>query len=67
MHYVYILQTDDLRKRLPSHNTGRVAQAPKWKPWPLKTYVAFPSRTHASDFEQFLKSASGPAFARKRL
>ena len=53
MHYVYILQTDDLRERLQSHNTGRVAQAAKWKPWPLKTYVAFPSRTRASDLNNF--------------
>ena len=79
MHYVYILQsdaderrfytglTDDLRKRLQSHNAGRVPHTAKWKPWHLKTYVAFQSRTRASDFEQYLKSASGRAFARKRL
>ena len=75
MHYVYILQsdaderrfytglTDDLRKRLQSHNAGRVVHTAKWKPWHLKTYVAFQSRTRASDFEQYLKSASGRAFA----
>lgn len=79
MHYVYILQsdaderrfytglTDDLRSRLRSHNAGRVPHTAKWKPWCLKTYVAFQSRTRASDFEQYLKSASGRAFARKRL
>ncbi len=66
MHYVYILQsdaderrfytglTDDLRKRLQSHNAGRVPHTAKWKPWHLKTYVAFQSRTRASDFEQYL-------------
>jgi predicted GIY-YIG superfamily endonuclease len=79
MHYVYILQSDaderrfytgltnDLRKRLRSHNAGHVAHTAKWKPWHLKTYVAFQSRTRASEFEQYLKSASGRAFARKRL
>jgi putative endonuclease len=79
MHYVYILQsdaderrfytglTDDLRKRLQSHNARRVPHTAKWKAWHLKTYVAFQSRTRASDFEQYLKSASGRAFARKRL
>ena len=57
MHYVYILQsdtderrfytglTDDLRKRLQSHNAGRVAHTVKWKPWCLKTYVAFQSES----------------------
>ena len=50
--------TDDLRKRLQGHNAGRMAHTAKWKPWGLKTYVAFQSRMHASDFEQYLKSAS---------
>jgi len=79
MHYVYILQseaderryytglTDDLRKRLATHNAGRVPHTTKWKPWRLKTYIAFGDRSRASEFEQYLKSASGRAFARKRL
>jgi putative endonuclease len=79
MHYVYILQseidekrfytglTDDLRKRLKNHNAGRVLHTTKWKPWRLKTYIAFPDRSQAAGFEQYLKSASGRAFARKRL
>jgi len=68
MHYVYILRsetdedryytglTDDLRKRLETHNAGRVPHTAKWKPWHLKTYVAFSNRTRAADFEQYLKS-----------
>jgi putative endonuclease len=79
LHYVYILQskaderrfytglTDDLRKRLESHNAGRVPHTAKWKPWRLKTYIAFHDRSRASEFERYLKSASGRAFATKRL
>jgi predicted GIY-YIG superfamily endonuclease len=79
MHYVYILRsetdedryytglTDDLRKRLETHNAGRVPHTAKWKPWHLKTYVAFSNRTRAADFEQYLKSSSGRAFVKKRL
>jgi predicted GIY-YIG superfamily endonuclease len=49
MHYVYILQseanekrfytglTDDLRKRLQSHNTGRVLYTAKWKTLALES------------------------------
>ena len=37
---------------------GRMAHTAKWKPWGLKTYVAFQSRMRASDFERYLKSAS---------
>ena len=79
MHYVYILRsetdedryytglTDDLSKRLETHNAGRVPHTAKWKPWHLKTYVAFSNRTRAADFEQYLKSSSGRAFVKKRL
>ena len=79
MHYVYILQSDADEQAILYRVDGRFAQAsPKpqcracaaysqWKPWHLKTYVAFRSRTRASDFEQHLMSASGRAFARKRL
>ncbi len=79
MHYVYILQseidekrfytglTDDLRKRLKNHNTGRVRHTSKWKPWRIKSYAGFSDERRAIDFERYLKSASGRAFARKRL
>ncbi len=77
--YVYILQsdfdprrfytglTDDLPKRLRNHNAGRVPHTAKWKPWRLKTYVAFSDRVRAVQFERYLKSASGRAFVKRRL
>jgi putative endonuclease len=77
--YVYILQsdldprrfytglTDDLPKRLRNHNAGRVPHTTKWKPWRLKTYVAFSDRVRAVQFERYLKSASGRAFVKRRL
>jgi putative endonuclease len=79
MHYVYILQseidkrrfytglTDDLRKRLRDHNTGRVVHSSKSKPWRLKNYIAFSERLRATQFERYLKSASGRAFVKKHL
>jgi putative endonuclease len=77
--YVYILQrdldlrrfytglTDDLPKRLWTHNGGRVPHTSKWKPWRLKTYVGFSDRGRAVEFERYLKSASGRAFVKRRL
>src|SRR5207237_10444433 len=59
--------TDDLRKRLRTHNAGRVLHTAKWRPWRLKAYVAISSRLRAAAFEHYLKSASGRTFARKRL
>jgi len=76
--YVYILQsvesqryyvglTDDLRARLQKHNSGGVSHTSKYVPWKIKTAVAFTDRVRAADFERYLKTASGRAFAKKRL
>ncbi len=77
--YVYILQskvapetfyvglTEDLRTRLRNHNSGHVFHTAKYRPWRIKTAVAFTDRQRALEFERYLKSASGRAFAKKRL
>ena len=79
MRYVYILEslaqggrfyvgvTEDLRARLAKHNKGHVAHTSKYCPWRIKTYVAFSDQQQALQFEKYLKSASGRAFAKKRL
>ena len=77
--YVYILQsekdpnryytgfTEDLDGRLKSHNSSKNTNTVKYKPWRIKTAVAFTNRQKALDFEVYLKSPSGRAFAKKRL
>jgi len=77
--YVYILQsqtdterfyvgrTHDLRQRILRHNSGNVPHTTKWKPWWIKTYVAFSNSNRAVEFERYLKSASGRAFVKKHL
>ena len=79
MWYVYILQslldenrfytgsTDDLKRRLAQHNSGKVGHTSKHHPWALKTYIAFSEKEQAVSFETYLKTASGRAFAKKRL
>jgi len=79
MKYVYILQsvdlgdrfyvgvTDDLRARLSRHNAGEVTHTAKYRPWALKTYIAFSDETRAFAFEKYLKSGSGRAFAKRHL
>ncbi len=79
MRYVYILEsqteagrfyvgvTADLRARLKAHNGGAVSHTSKFTPWRIKTYVAFSDEHQAFQFERYLKSGSGRAFARKRL
>jgi predicted GIY-YIG superfamily endonuclease len=78
MHYVYILEsacsqhfyvglTAALKARITAHNAGQVKHTSKFRPWRLRTYVAFDSRDRAAAFERYLKSGSGRAFASKRL
>jgi predicted GIY-YIG superfamily endonuclease len=78
MKYVYILEsddsehfyvgiTDDVPARLAKHNAGEVSHTSKYRPWRLKTYVGFSDEERAISFEKYLKSASGRAFAKKRL
>jgi predicted GIY-YIG superfamily endonuclease len=79
MKYVYILESlafrdhfyvgiaTDLRQRLQKHNAGEVPHTSKFIPWRLKTYVAFSDEAKAFSFEKYLKTASGRAFAKKRL
>ena len=79
MTYVYILEsvekpehhyvgvTDDLRDRLQKHNAGDVSHTSKFRPWRVKTYVAFTDRNRALAFEKYLKSGSGRAFAKTHL
>jgi predicted GIY-YIG superfamily endonuclease len=79
MKYVYILQsitfperfysgvTGDLKARINEHNSMKVPHTSKYAPWKLKTYVAFSNEKQAFGFKKYLKSASGRAFAKKRL
>lgn len=79
MHYVYLLQsqshpdqryiglTSDLKVRLAKHNAGGVPHTSKFMPWRLQTYAAFTTREQAAQFELYLKSGSGRAFASRHL
>jgi predicted GIY-YIG superfamily endonuclease len=69
-YYVYTLQSENfketfytgfttkLKERLSKHNNGEVPHTSKYKPWRIKTAIAF---------EKYLKSHSGRAFAKKHF
>ena len=59
--------TADLKRRIPEHNAGKSTHTAKFKPWKLVWYCAFPDKYKALEFEKYLKSHSGRAFAKKRL
>lgn len=78
MYYVYILWSsksknfyfgyaENLKKRLNEHNKGLSKATKPYRPWNLVFYSAFKNKKLAKDFERYLKSGSGKAFAYKRL
>jgi putative endonuclease len=77
--YVYVIRSinfpeqeytgasGNLRQRLISHNARKSPHTSKYAPWELVWYCAFPDKEKALEFEKYLKSHSGRAFAKKRL
>jgi putative endonuclease len=63
----YVGSTQNLCERLACHNHGQVLHSAKYRPWRIKTVIAFTDRRRAVAFEDYLKTASGRAFAKKRL
>ena len=79
MFYVYLIRserfpeqryigfTTNLKTRIATHNAGRSVHTAKYKPWKLVGYHAFAEKRKAQEFEYYLKTGSGQAFANKRL
>ena len=79
MRYVYLLEsihfpneiyvglTDNLRGRFVAHNAGQSPHTKKFKPWRLVAYLAFSDPNKAIAVEQYLKSGSGRAFAKRHF
>jgi len=59
--------TSDLKKRLETHNSGGSVYTKTFKPWEMVTYIGFTNEKQAAEFERYLKTSSGRAFANKRL
>ena len=78
MYYTYILwsskskdfyfgYTDNLKIRFKEHNSGLVKSTKTYRPWKLVFYASFETKKLAEDFERYLKTGSGKAFAYKRF
>ncbi len=79
MFYVYLIRskafpkqryigfTTDLKKRIDTHNAGGSVHTSRYKPWKLISYHAFSEKRRAQEFEYYLKTGSGKAFANKRF
>ena len=79
MVYVYSLQSEidperyyigiseDPARRLEEHNSGRSIHTNKYRPWKIVVTIGFEDASKATAFEQYLKSGSGRAFAKKHF
>lgn len=79
MYYVYLIRsinfpkqtykgfTTNLESRLKDHNAGKSKHTSKFSPWEFVSYHVFVDKRKAQEFEYYLKSGSGKAFANKRL
>lgn len=79
MHYVYLVKsisfpekfyvgyTTNLKQRLETHNSGGSIHTAQYRPWKLEMYLVFSDDEKAKQFEHYLKSQTGRAFAKKRF
>ncbi len=79
MKYVYLLEsvshpgkryvgiTEELKKRTAEHNAGKSSHTSKYTPWQCVVAVLFFNHAKARAFEQYLKSGSGYAFAKRHF
>jgi putative endonuclease len=64
-YYGHTQKNPDIRTK--EHNSGIMKSTKPHIPWKLVWYCAFETLNQAKDFEVYLKSGSGKAFAYKRL
>jgi putative endonuclease len=64
---VYTGCTENLEERMKRHEKGQVSYTSSRLPFVLIMYISFNDKYKAFQFERYLKSGSGKAFANKRF
>jgi putative endonuclease len=64
-HYVGV--TADADRRLDWHNHGPCGHTVAHRPWSVTVVIEFPTEQCAVRFEQYLKTGSGRAFAKRHF
>jgi predicted GIY-YIG superfamily endonuclease len=64
---IYVGSTDDLNRRVHSHQMGEVVSTKPFLPVKLKAYVAVETEEQARKLEKYFKTGSGKAFLKKRF
>ncbi len=63
----YVGRTDDLKRRLAEHNSGKSPHTAKNCPWKVVVAIYFENNGRADAFERYLKQGTGHAFARRHF
>lgn len=63
----YVGLTSDVDARLVAHNAGHCSHSARYGPWELVASVEFAREESAIQFERYLKSGSGRAFAKRHF
>ena len=66
-HRRYIGLTSDVERRLAEHNSSETGHTRAYRPWTVEVVVGFANLQRARDFERYLKTGSGIAFARRHF
>jgi putative endonuclease len=56
---LYIGSTDDLKRRLKEHNSGKSAYTKKYMPWDIIYYEAHTIKSDATRREKYFKTTQG--------
>ncbi|MHC4599677.1 MAG: GIY-YIG nuclease family protein [Planctomycetota bacterium] len=59
--------TDDVATRISDHNAGKNKHTRKFKPWTLVAAITLADERKALEFEKYLKTGSGRAFAERHF
>ena len=63
----YIGLATDVEARLRAHNAGQNSSTAAGRPWAIDVCVEFRTERLAIQFERYLKSGSGHAFAKRHF
>ena len=64
-HYVGL--SADPARRLAAHNAGLSPHTSRYRPWRLLVSIEFADPDNALEFERYLKTGSGRAFAKRHF
>lgn len=67
LNWIYVGSTNNLNRRIPEHNDGKVLSTRPYLPIYLDAYIAVRTEQKARELEKYFKIGSGKAILKKRI